>query len=116
MALALADHFGARVFRQQPRFEGCEIRQRFRSPRTPVALFVKHHLSQAGAALDQGVELGGDLCVVVGKGELEVLERLQLADKSRDGAEAAVVEVELSQRLKLPELRRERLDFRKRAP
>ena len=43
--------------------------------------------TQAGAALDQEVERGGNLIVVFG--ELEDLERLQLADKRRDGPEAA---------------------------
>ena len=51
------------------------------------------HLTQAGAALDQDVERGGvDLQVVLA--EIEDLERLQLADKRREGAEAAAQEVE----------------------
>ena len=55
------------------------------------------HLAQAGAALDHKVERGVDLHVVTV--ETEDLERLELADKRRDGAEAAAAEVELSQRL-----------------
>ena len=59
------------------------MRLRFRG----VSRFVQPHLTQAGAVLDQDVERGEDLLVVVG--EVEALERLQLADKRRDGAEAA---------------------------
>ena len=70
------------------------MRQRVRSPRFRTVPFEQSHLAQAGAALDQEVERGGDLQVVV-SGEIEDLERLQLADKRRDGAEAAAGEAEL---------------------
>ena len=98
--LSLEEHFGVRVFREQLRFEGFEVRQRLRSRRSRILPFDQRDLTQARAALDQDVERGVDLFVV--KGETEVLERLQLADKRRDGAEAAGGEAELSQRLQLP--------------
>ena len=63
-------------------------------------------LAQARASLDQEVERGVELQAVV-TGEIEELERLELADKRRDGAEAAVGEAEASQRLEIRELRRE---------
>ena len=54
---------------------------------------------------EKGVERGVDLLVVLG--EIEDLERLQLAYTRRDSAEAAALEVEVSQRPQLPELCRE---------
>jgi len=101
-------HFGVRVSRAQLCFEGFEVRQRSRSLRIPAGPFAQSHLSQAGAAVDQEVERGVELQISV-VGEFEALERLQLADECRDGAEAAVVEIELSQRPHHLQLCRERL-------
>ena len=83
------------------------MRPQFRSQRRRIGASGEPHISQAGAALDQDVERGVDLSVVLG--EFEALERLQLADERRDGAEAAAGEAEGSQRFHLPELCRERL-------
>ena len=69
------EHFGVRVFREQLRFEGFEVRPRFRS----VGHFEQHNVAKAGISLDQEVERGVNLGVVLG--EMEGLERLQLADK-----------------------------------
>ena len=49
--------------------------------------FQQLHLAQARATLDQEVERGGDPFAV--EGEVEDLERLELAEKRRDAAEAA---------------------------
>jgi len=107
-SLSIIAHTGVWVLREQLRCEASEVRPLFGSARCSVGPFIEPHLAQAGAALDQEVERGGvDLKVVVG--EIEDLERLQLADKRRDGAEAALVEVEDSQGIHVPELCRERL-------
>ena len=75
------------------------MRQRFRSPR-PIWPFAQLHLTQGGAAPDKEIERGGNLFVVLG--EIEDLERLLLADKRRDRGEAAVREVEVSQKTSSP--------------
>lgn len=98
------------VFREQPRCEGFEeSRPRFLIPREqPFGVKIAQpNLAQAGAALDQAVERGVDPEEVLG--EIEGLERLQLADERRDGVEAAVGEVEVSQRPHVPEFCREYL-------
>ena len=80
------------------------MRPRPGSPRVPDAPLPKPHLAQARASRDQVVERGGELEAVVAR-EVEHFERLELADKRRDGAEAAKAEVEVAQRPELPELR-----------
>ena len=76
--------------------QGLEVRPRLRAPRLPCqGPFRERHLLQARAPLDQIVKRGVDLLVVVR--QIEELERLQLADKPRDGAEAAAGEVEKQQ-------------------
>ena len=50
---------------------------------------------------------------MVALGEVEDLERRQLADKRRDGEEAAALDVEVSRRRHVPELSRESLFFRR---
>ena len=52
-----------------------------------IGLFGQPHVTQAGAALDQEVERGADLWVVLA--EIEELERLQLADKRGEGEKVA---------------------------
>ena len=100
-------HFGVRVFCEQLLLEGLEVRPHFRSPRCRILPFDQPHHTQARAALDQDVERGTDMYVVLG--ENEGIERLQLGDKRRDGTEAAAGQVDDSQRLHPRELRRERL-------
>ena len=67
------------------------MRQRPRGPGAHVEPFLQPDLAQARAALDQEVERGVDLQVVVVV-EPEDLERLELAEERWDGAEVAVVE------------------------
>ena len=90
-------HFNFRVFHVQLGFEDLEVRPRFRSPRYRAEPFVQPNFEQEGEALDKDVDRVVDLKVV--EGEVEHLERPELADKRREGAEAAAAEVEHSQGL-----------------